>query len=360
MKYEIKVFSEPNIELKAHWQNFEVISHNYCFQSYDWFENWARNFRDNDKNNSICIVKVALESKILCILPFEIENKKNLKILKWVGSKHSDYMSPLLSKDFNLNKIEFINLWKKIIKLIPKVDLIYFNKQPEYIGKVKNPFVDFLKNYKDSSTYYIALPRSWKEYTTQTLKKNFHIQNLRKKKLLKKLGKVSFKIIKDVNEKNKYIDELIKQKNTRLSSQKIQKLFDKKDLNFYKEFEKNIFNGIKTQVSALLLNSELIAIHWGVIYKNRFYYLLLSMKEKNLGKFSPGRLLIALLVRWSLSKKIEIFDFTLGGESYKKNWSNRSSFLFNHIQLISWRGFILYFLLKIKLILKPIYKKILK
>ena len=76
------------------------------------------------------------------------------------------------------------------------------------------------------------------------------------------------------------------------------------------------------------------------------------MKEENLKKYSPGRLLISLLVRWSISKKLEIFDFTLGDEDYKKSWSNASSVLFNHIKLISLRGFILYILLKIKLIYK--------
>ena len=84
------------------------------------------------------------------------------------------------------------------------------------------------------------------------------------------------------------------------------------------------------------------------------------MKEKNLSKFSPGRLLISLLIRWSISKKLKIFDFTLGDEAYKKDWSNDSNPLYNYIQLTSLRGFILYFLIKLKLNLKLVYKKIVK
>ena len=43
MNYEIKVFSELNSELKAYWQNLEAKSNGYCFQSYDWVENWMNN-----------------------------------------------------------------------------------------------------------------------------------------------------------------------------------------------------------------------------------------------------------------------------------------------------------------------------
>ena len=50
-----------------------------------------------------------------------------------------------------------------------------------------------------------------------TLKKKFRTQNLRSKKLLKKLGKINFKIITDQNEKITYINELFLQKNQQLN-----------------------------------------------------------------------------------------------------------------------------------------------
>ena len=109
---------------------------------------------------------------------------------------------------------------------------------------------------------------------------------------------------------------------------------------------------MKTHLCSLTLNNELIAIHWGIIYKNRFYYLLLSMKEENLGKYSPGRLLISSMIQWSIENKIRVFDFTLGGEEYKKNWSNNKSGLFNHLKLNNIKGLALYWILKVKLIVK--------
>ena len=69
-------------------------------------------------------------------------------------------------------------------------------------------------------------------------------------------------------------------------------------------------------------------------------------------KYSPGRILISLLIKWSISKKLKFFDFTLGDESYKKSWSNDSSEYFNHVSSKSFLGLIFVFLFKLKYLIK--------
>ena len=357
MEYEIKIFSELNSSLKKDWQDLELNSHNYCFQCYDWFENWVNNYRINNKNCSLRTAVIKHETRVICIFPFEIEKKFKLKILKWAGNKLTDYCSPVLSKDFNLDKKSFIHLFKRVINDIKNIDIIYLIKQPEYIHELKNPFTLFLNNYEDSKTYYILLPQRWNIYKNQILKKEFHLQNVRKKKSLKKLGNLKFKIANNISEKTRLLNELFLQKNIRLGTKNIKDILESKDFQFYNEFEKKNLYNIKTHLSSLELNDELIAVHWGIIYKKRFYYLLLSMKEGKLSRYSPGRLLISLLIRWAISKKFEIFDFTLGEEDYKKSWSNKNSSLHNYIGLNSINGFIFFLLIKLKLFLKTVDKK---
>ena len=357
MNYDIKVFSDLNNELKNYWDVLEKESDNFCFQSYDWFDNWVKNFRKDSKIFSLCVVSIKTNNEIICILPFEIEKKFNNKILKWSGGSKSDYFSPIIKKNINFDRENFINMWKNVIIAIPKVDLIYLNKQPENLNNKKNPFVLFLKNHKDSDVHSISLPDKWKKYTKEVLKKSFHIQNIRKKKLLKKEGNLKFKVETIKEKKIELLKQFIIQKNERLTSQGIKESFNTNDFNFYKEFENINLKNIKTHFSSLTLNNELIAFHWGVIYKSRFYYLLLSMKEGNLGRFSPGRLLISLLIRWSISKKIKYFDFGLGDEDYKKSWSNDKDTLYNFIQLNSFKAFFIYLFIKTKIIIKSLGKK---
>ena len=357
MDYEIKIFSELNAELRKDWENLEKDSHNYCFQSYDWFETWTSIYRSNNNKFSLCIVVLKLKAETIAILPFEIEKKYGLKILKWAENKQTDYCSPVLSKKFNLQKEEFIEVYKTILNKIKNFDIVYFVKQPKYVGELENPFVFFLNNFIDSKTHNILLPKTWEDYNSTVLKKNFYIQNLRKEKLLKKLGNVSYKIVDDKNEKIKILDKLFVQKNTRLGSQGINDAFRNTDQKFYKYFQDKILTNASIHLSYIDLNGDPIAIHWGIIYKQRFYYLLLSMEEGKLKRYSPGRLLISSLIKFSISKELKIFDFTLGDENYKVSWSNKESALYNHAQLNSLNGLYFFLLIKIKLFLKQVDKR---
>ena len=357
MDYEIKIFSDIDPALKNDWENLELNSYNYCFQSYEWFENWVNYLKFNNQNYSLSIVVVKYKSKVICIFPFEIVRKFNLKILIWAGDKQSDYCSPILSKDYNFDKEKFKHLFQEVLKVIKNIDIIYFIKQPENIHGLKNPFVLFLNNHLDSKTYHILLPNKWDEYNNQILKKKFYIQNLRNKKLLKKIGNLKFKILNDKEEKIKILDEIFIQKKIRLTAKGTKDILKQHDLDFYKEFERKNLKNFKTHLSYLALNNVIMAIHWGVIYKKRFYYLLPSIKDSKFNKYSPGRLLISLLIRWSISKKLKTFDFTLGDESYKKSWSNNGSYLYNYVKLYTLNGFYLYPLIKLKLFLKSLDKK---
>ena len=175
--------------------------------------------------------------------------------------------------------------------------------------------------------------------------------------MLKKLGKINFKIITNQSEKIKYINELFLQKNIQLKSIGSPSTFDSKDVNFYKSFENINLKTINTHISYLKLNDALIAAHWGIVHKKRFYYLIPSLDVRDLSKYSPGRLLISLLIKWSISKKIDIFDFTLGDENYKKSWCNNESQLYNYLYLNNFKGFLLFILLKSKLVVKSFDRK---
>ena len=245
----------------------------------------------------------------------------------------------------------------KLLKEIKNIDIVELRRQPKFIDDLKNPFVNFLENYRDSKNFFILLPERWDFYKNNFLKKEFHSQNMRKKRSLKKLGKLQFEVYKDRDGKIQVLDKLFIQKNSRLKKLGIKELFESTDINFYKKISSENYDQNNVHVCALKLNGKLIAMHWGMIYKKRFYYLLLSMQEEELGRLSPGRILINLMIKWSIAKKLKFFDFTLGQEAYKESWSNNESYLYNFISIKSTKGIFFFLLLKIKYFLKHIDKK---
>ena len=83
----------------------------------------------------------------------------------------------------------------------------------------------------------------------------------------------------------------------------------------------------KIQVSALLLDDKILATHWGFYSKTTFYYIMPSYEGGDWSKFSPGKILLEYLMKWSVSNGLKVFDFTEGDMFYKKNWSNKNVYL---------------------------------
>lgn len=153
MNFKIQVYRSYDENLEKVWSKFEKESLNYCFQNYYWLKHW---FQNTNKKNviEIFILLIFQDNKLIMILPFYIENEKGLRLLKWQGDEQADYMNGLFSSRHQIYEEDFFVLWKLIKKEIPKFDLVFFEKQPEYIDSIQNPFVRYLnakKNYASNS-----------------------------------------------------------------------------------------------------------------------------------------------------------------------------------------------------------------
>ena len=351
MDYNIKLFSKIDEELKSIWQNFEENTYNNCFNSLTWTENYILAFKRKDNFPKLRIFVISFQNKPVCIFPFEIIRKYKINILQWTSDLKSDFNSPLQKKHFNFDKDSFKKIWNQILKMVPEVDVVYLKRQINFFENSYNPFINFLKNSKEGIIQQIVLPKKWNDYTQGVLKKKFYLDLLRTKRLIKKSGKIQFVIAKNNEEKNFLLNILIDQKRLKLKKMNISSM-DDIDLNFYKNFEKYKNNQYHTHISALKLNGEFIAVNWGIVTKDCYYYLLPSMKENGLKKFSPGKLLLSLLIRWSISKKLKFFDFGLGEELYKEKWTNKKINIYNYVRLNKPKGLAFYLILKARTILK--------
>ena len=69
-------------------------------------------------------------------------------------------------------------------------------------------------------------------------------------------------------------------------------------------------------------------------------------------KYSPGRLLLEHLLEWSIQNKLRIFDFTVGGEQYKKIWCDSETPIYETVESITFKGKIYMMFLQIKQTIK--------
>ncbi len=351
MDYQVKLFHHFDEDLKLNWRNLEKDSYHNCFNSLAWVENYASSFKKSMNDFQLRVFVIFHKDRPICIFPFEIIKKYKINILKWAGDAKSDFNKPIQKKNFSFEKESFKLIWNKILQMMPELDLIYLKNQINFSESLNNPLVNILKNLKEGVIYQITLPDKWKDYTNTVIKKKFYSDLMSTKRLIKKYGKVEFLIAKNSEEKKIFLNFLIKQKRENLEKLNID-TFSENDLNFYKNFEKYDDKKYITQASAIKLNGEFIAMHWGIIIDDYYYYLLPSIKSQSFKKFSPGKLLLSLLIRWSISKKLKFFDFGLGEESYKQKWTNKKTHVYSYIKLSKFRGIIFYAMLHIKQTIK--------
>lgn len=75
--------------------------------------------------------------------------------------------------------------------------------------------------------------------------------------------------------------------------------------------------------SVLTFNDSMAAAHFGYETDNRFYYLLPAF-DREFGRYSPSVLLLRSLISRSL-RTGRVFDFSIGAETYKNEWTQREA-----------------------------------
>jgi len=338
--FTYKFFNEFSKELEQIWVRLENNGDFYFFQRYQYAKNLVSNF--NVK--SLIIVVVYKKNIPIAIFPLELKNYKKIKVLQWLGTNHSDYCGPLISKDNVIPEEHFKLTWKNITQAIKGFDIIILNKQPEYINSIINPFVQFLSNDYHSKVHQIHIMNDNEDYLFDLQNKKFSSELKRTKKKLFKEHKVKFcnNLLLD---QNNLIEKIITKKISLLKKNKLSHSINENFIIFFNNLSK--FYPKKVFANTLEINNEIIAANIGIIDNQRYYYLLPVILSEKFNSYSPGKILINEIINWSKKKELKIFDFGIGEEVYKKYWSNSTMKIFRCIDFKGIRGLFLYFCLKI-------------
>jgi CelD/BcsL family acetyltransferase involved in cellulose biosynthesis len=95
-------------------------------------------------------------------------------------------------------------------------------------------------------------------------------------------------------------------------------------------------------VSRLDVGAVPVAVSLGLMFRGA-YYLVLSSYDNGpgLARLSPGSAHLHELMRHAVDAGCDVFDFTVGDEPYKRDWSDNESALFDHVSAAHWPGALL-------------------
>ena len=162
------------------------------------------------------------------------------------------------------------------------------------------------------------------DYFTDVLSKNYRYQIKRSEKLLKKQGRLDFRVVTDSKAIEALLPEIaqlhIKRwQNTEEGSGFNNCVF----LAFHKKLIGNNLND-NVQVAVLTLNDENIGYLINFVYKGTVSFYLSALSDNFDTKIKLGLLLHSKAILYYLSRKMKKYDLLAGEAQYKRSLSNKT------------------------------------
>ncbi|KGG12043.1 MULTISPECIES: GNAT family N-acetyltransferase [Prochlorococcus] len=343
-KLTSKLYTKLNHQLKSEWLELEEESSCSVFQSYSWFEKWLE-FNHNRINSLNIEIYVVYEDEKVPVALFALELRKHMTnvVYKFAGDRLSEYNMPIITNRYNNLKRKAV--WEKLLESISSHDCFLIERYPKAnINRKEELNLIELRGIKIGQSKSVCT-KTYKDIDElmKNVSKKMIKDNRRFTRRLNEIGNIEYvhyrnrdEYIKIFNEISICLEEKVRKMRIPFSS----KIFIND--NYYNSFY-NLGNGsnIASDLIGIKLDGQLLAACWSLRYKDKLYYLYPAYMNTSYIKYSPGRLLLEYLIRFSFKNNIKQIDFTLGNESYKYNWSGEKNILNDYIRISTIKGYLI-------------------
>jgi CelD/BcsL family acetyltransferase involved in cellulose biosynthesis len=248
----------------------------------------------------------------------------------------SDYNAPLFAADFQPTDEEFAVLWKDIARVLPKADLINFEKMPETVANRPNPMARFVGAQRMRlSAWGFSLPKRRADYD-QLLKSVVRKELRRKRRNLEVEGQIRYVRPQSAAQGREFFETLCRQRAARYRELGRPDILG--DPLFLRFYEAVIFDNWATQygaLSALMVGEEIAATLFALSHRDRYLLLMHCFETGRWGLKSPGIVAVDSAITDQIESGTGYFDLTVGNESYKLQFGVKENFLYSYEQTIS-------------------------
>ncbi|MBD3107670.1 GNAT family N-acetyltransferase [Bacillus sp. AGMB 02131] len=301
------------------------------FQDVNWLKSWWE-YKTKQRTIIPYILEIKQSNEIVGVFPLYIHvitlAGVNFRILKPVGSELSDYLVPILSKNYSAE--EALNLvFAKIMKDKTNWDYFDWGNIPEYscfdkfLNKKLSSNSKLKRNRIEACPYFKInkdIMKTINNFDQKWLKDIYY-----KERKIKRSGKLVYQKVITEEEIEPIMKKLFDLHCKRWEKTDTPSRFQSAtERDFLLSAAINLHKAKLLHLSYLSHNDEIIAIHFGMSDGKKFYYYIPTF-DMNFAKYSVGQLLIYNLILQAGREGCDVFDFLRGNEAYKYKWgaSNR-------------------------------------
>ncbi|GAB6841081.1 CelD/BcsL family acetyltransferase involved in cellulose biosynthesis [Methylorubrum rhodinum] len=316
----------------------------YAFGRHAWLRAW----HDTLGVGVAPAIVVVADVRVRMVIPLGIRRSRGLRVLEFLGGSVTDYNAPLADPAFagNLDAASVRTLWTRIAAVLPPHDTVRLLRMPASLdppegagtGRVPNPLVHLPGAMAAGVARSVALPDSYAALVG-SMRSQFVGDTRRRWRRLAEVGSSDFAVAADAAAMRDLLVGLKRMKSRRWLETGDRDWFaDPAFAGFYDAMGRMTLPEGRIHGCALSVAGTVVAAHLGLVYRGRFYVLLLGWESGDWQRFSTGRLMIDAMMKAAIDEDHQVFDFTVGDEAYKREWADTELPLFRCEGAVTMRG----------------------
>ena len=286
--------------------------------------------------------------KTAFILPLAVQRRRWTKRLCWLGEELCDYNAPLLAREFSqqVTRDCFVAFWDELqqrMQADPQLhyDWIEFEKMPQTVGAQVNPFTYLPVAANANSAHITQLGDDWETFYRAKRSSATRRRDRAKRKRMAEFGEIRFVTVTEPTQVRQTLDTLWEQKEQIFVRRGIADIFAQPGYRaFFDDFASNPQTRHLVHISREEIGTSCAAANFAVIFGDCYYHLLSSYCHDRLTRYGPGVLHLRDLMAYAIKAGLRRFDFTIGDEGYKLEWSDLRLQLYDHSSAATSRGWL--------------------
>ena len=322
--FEIDVTDRIDL-VQRDWDALTQTGLHTPFQSRNWLEPWYAIVGPHFGARPLFVTVRDRESGIpLMLLPLSSSRQGLLKIIEFADGGLSDYNAPLQAESFSPNEREMRDLWRRILAALPAADVVRLQKLPAAPGRIVNP-LHRLQEVRPMSidSWHIELPTTRAAYE-KTLNSTFAKELRRKGRRVESRGKAALVHARDSDDALRIFAALAEMRAQRFEELGRHNVLGVPALRSF--YETVIVDGWRqgfTALTALEVDGNIAAALFALRHAKTYYLLLSAFRNGEWKSASPGNVALDRMATHLIETGVDIFDFTIGNESYKRDFGAR-------------------------------------
>jgi CelD/BcsL family acetyltransferase involved in cellulose biosynthesis len=319
------------------WRSLEAGQHLATpYQRFDLLSAWQREVGHRENAQPRIVIACDGERRPLMLLPLALRRKHGVRVLSFMGGKHTTFNMPLWDRDFAAEPADLEAL-VAALRERAVADVLALTQQPLRWQASANPMA--MLPHQDSVNACPVLTMA-PELPTP-ISSSFRKRLKGKERKLQALPGYRYHVAASNADIARLLDWFFRVKPLRMAEQKLPNVFAEPGVeDFIRStcLTELAGGGRAIDIHALECDEEVIALFAGVADGDRFSMMFNTYTMSDHSRYSPGLILMRNIIDHYAERGYRALDLGIGSDDYKRLFCKSDEPIFDSFIPLSSRG----------------------